>query len=257
MKLAAGIILFATLSAAATSADVGKLKVLHSFCRHGDDCPNYGGGVLRDSAGNLYGTGGLTGGANDAGAVFMITPSGQYRILHRFCRKTACRDGRGPVGAPIMDVSGNLYGVTASDGKAANGNNGAGTVYELSPSAAGARWALRTLYDFNYTTRISDGYGPLASLNYAGQQAGALYDGTSPLFGTTNRGGVSLPNSDGPGTVFELDFVPGQTKRKLVVLYRFCQAGWCPDGSNPNSPMIMDAKRQPFRGHAMGREGCL
>jgi uncharacterized repeat protein (TIGR03803 family) len=48
-------------------------KILHNFTRGLDDGHNPEGGLIFDSAGNLYGTT-YGGGANDQGAVFEITP---------------------------------------------------------------------------------------------------------------------------------------------------------------------------------------
>src|SRR6202044_3321622 len=55
-------------------------------------------------------------------------------------------DGQNPVGGVVVDQAGNLYGTTF-DG----GDNGGGTVYELSPSDEG--WSFTTLYSF------TGGYG--------------------------------------------------------------------------------------------------
>ncbi len=62
--------------------------------------------LLRDSAGNIYGTTRL-GGAFGWGAVFKLYPSGLEIVLHSF---TNGADGGQPFGNVIRDVDGNLYG---------------------------------------------------------------------------------------------------------------------------------------------------
>ncbi len=83
-------------------------------------------GVVRDSAGNLYGTA-YSLGPNNAGLVFKLTPSNggwTYTLLHQF----EFTDGCIPIGGVVLDAAGNLYG-TAS----ACGANGMGVVWEITP----------------------------------------------------------------------------------------------------------------------------
>jgi uncharacterized repeat protein (TIGR03803 family) len=66
-------------------------------------------GVALDSSGNVYGTTG-SGGSDDDGVVFKLTPShGKWteRLLHNF---TGARDGKFPEAGVTLDASGNLYG---------------------------------------------------------------------------------------------------------------------------------------------------
>ncbi len=68
-------------------------------------------GVVRDSAGNLYGTtfyGGL-----GSGVVFKVDASGNDTTLHKF---TCGADGCSPSAALIRDAAGNLYGTTVNGG---------------------------------------------------------------------------------------------------------------------------------------------
>jgi uncharacterized repeat protein (TIGR03803 family) len=99
------------------------LNVLGSF--RGDTGPY--ASLLRDAAGNLYGTT-VNEGSHDKGTVFELTPfSGGYfyTLLHEF---TGGSDGGLPYGSLVMDADGNLYG-TASLG----GSHGAGVVFQVSP----------------------------------------------------------------------------------------------------------------------------
>jgi uncharacterized repeat protein (TIGR03803 family) len=85
----------------------GKETVLYNFAG-GTDASYIHAGVIRDSAGNLYGTA-AGGGAANGGVVYMLDTTGHETLLHSF----------------TVDSAGNLYG-TAGCG-AAN----AGVVYKL------------------------------------------------------------------------------------------------------------------------------
>jgi uncharacterized repeat protein (TIGR03803 family) len=77
------------------------------------------GGLLRDKAGNLYGTTSQGGSSND-GVLFKISPRGKETILHTLTGST--KDGKYPSYTNLlMDAQGNLYGVTEEGGKADGG----------------------------------------------------------------------------------------------------------------------------------------
>jgi uncharacterized repeat protein (TIGR03803 family) len=78
--------------------------------------------LVRDAAGNLYGTA-LSGGPGGAGAVFQVTPSGQFGLLHGF---TGGADGGMPNAGIIRDELGDIYGTTDLGGA-----HGAGVVFKL------------------------------------------------------------------------------------------------------------------------------
>lgn len=100
-----------------------------------------------------------------------------YKVLHSFTGA----DGQYPVGRLILDVAGNLYGMTFYGGAF-----GAGAVFELTPGPAGT-WTESVLYSF---TGGTDGGAPVWS--------GLTFDATGNLYGTTVGGGR------GYGVVFEL-----------------------------------------------------
>jgi len=57
---------------------------------------------VQDANGNFYGTT-LAGGANDYGAVFKITPTGELRTLYSFCSGGyPCNDGNWPFTALVQ-----------------------------------------------------------------------------------------------------------------------------------------------------------
>ncbi len=91
----------------------------------GADGGNPYGGVIRDSAGNLYGTTN-GGGASGAGVVFKVDTSGHEMVLYSF---TDGNDGAYPLWVTLArDSSGNLYGTTV-----AGGASNAGAVFEIKP----------------------------------------------------------------------------------------------------------------------------
>jgi uncharacterized repeat protein (TIGR03803 family) len=168
-------------------------------------------------AGVLHGTTQGGGSAAQAGCVFMLEPpaAGQTAwtesILHSFQYVVigGSQDGGNPWGV-ILDRAGNLYGVT-DDG----GQFGDGTVYELSPPAAGQTdWTETRLYSFKGPS--TDGYNRASTL---------AFDAAGALYGTTCLGGTSPANT---GIAFKL--TPpgaGQTGWTESVLLSF-------DGTNGN-----------------------
>jgi uncharacterized repeat protein (TIGR03803 family) len=105
----------------------GTQSVLYSFTNGTDGGTPYAG-LVRDSAGNLYGTaltGGSSNGTNGLGTVFKLDTVGHFSVLHTF---TGGDDGGLPYGGLTTDAAGNLYG-TASVG----GANGNGVVFKIIP----------------------------------------------------------------------------------------------------------------------------
>jgi len=153
----------------------GKLIVMHNFAGGGQDgwSPNYAT-LLMDKHGNLYGFT-SEGGTSDAGVVYKLTSSGQLTVLYSFAGGST--DGCGPVGAPVMDGKGNLYGTAEC------GAYDFGVVWKL--SSTGAETVLH-----NFAGEPWDGEYPYA---------GVVRDKAGNLYGTTELGGPS-----GYGTVWEL-----------------------------------------------------
>ncbi|HZP24450.1 MAG TPA: choice-of-anchor tandem repeat GloVer-containing protein [Terriglobales bacterium] len=158
-------------------------SVLYRF-QGGSDGSAPVGGIVFDSAGNIYGTtstGGAGGcGTQGCGTVFKLTPSGggwSESVLYRF---TGGQDGGAPLATVTLDQGGNLYGAASSGGR-----NGFGVVFELSPSGSG--WSQNVLYTFQ---NGNDGATPAASL---------IFDGAGNLYGTTFHG---APGRN--GAVYEL-----------------------------------------------------
>ena len=194
--------------AAGTAAPALNTKevVLHNFAS-----PPHGAypaaGVVRDSAGNLYGTtnGAYSdvpgGGAHNAGVVFKVDTFGNETVLYSF---TGGADGSSP-NTVIRDSKGNLYGTTNYGGA-----SGVGVVFKVDTSGHET-----VLYTF---TGGNDGGNPNS----------VTRDSKGNLYGTTNYGGAS-----GVGVVFKVD-----TSGHETVLYTFTGGN---DGAYPNPNVTLDS----------------
>lgn len=167
----------------------GVFSVLHVFT--GPD-GYYPGALAIDPTGNLYGVT-SSGGAQNAGTIFKLTPSGQFTTIYAF---TGAADGNQPNGL-ILDSAGNLYGTTYSGGIVTSQcfNFGCGVVFQLSPTAAGT-WKETVLHRFTGP----DGDNPQGQL---------LLDPAKPaLYGTTSRGGdfscSTISGGTSCGVVFKI-----------------------------------------------------
>ena len=191
-------------------APSGKFKVLHSFAA-GADGAEPEAGVIRDRAGNLYGTT-FEGGAAGGGTVFKLAPDGTESVLHAFA---GSGDGLNPVGGLAADTSGNLYGTTEYGGLDNYcGGNGCGTVFGI--DAGGNE---RVLYSFvSYFQGGTDGQFPWGT---------PIVDLAGNVYGTTLAGGAN-----GLGTVFVLTPAGNES-----VLYSFTGAK---DGSFVESGLYRD-----------------
>jgi uncharacterized repeat protein (TIGR03803 family) len=229
----------------------GNETVLYSFTGGADgNSPN---SLIRDSAGNLFGTTTYGGGASGAGVVFKVDTSGHESVLYSF---TGAADGGNPFGGVVRDSAGNLYGVTDS------GGNGDGVVFKVDPTGHET-----VLYSFtggadggNPNPVILDSAGNLYGTTYSGggasgagvvfkvdptghetvlysftggndggaSEAGVIRDSAGNLYGTTSAGGTS-----NAGVVFKVDRSGHET-----VLYSFTGAA---DGGNPTAGVIRDS----------------
>ena len=185
-------------------ASGGTESVLHAFAGGVSDGAYPAGALIEDSGGNLYGTTGAGGSANDCGrgkygcgTVFKIAASGTESMLHAF---TGGSDGAYPVAALYEDSAGNLYGATGAGGsKATCGKfsslpkgSGCGIVFEI--AANGTETVLHV-----FEGKKDDGAYPLAGL---------IADSAGNLYGTTWGGGVKTCNGPvgkvGCGIVFKI-----------------------------------------------------
>jgi len=194
------------------SAQAQTFTVLHNFTGPYDGADPWAG-LVRDTAGNLYGTTG-SGGSSGYGTVFKVDKTGTETVLYSFCSVAGCTDGAGPLAGVIMDTAGTLYG-TASGG----GFYRDGVVFKVDTSGK-----ERVLHHFH---GVPDGGSPYAGL---------VRDAKGNFYGTTFQGG----SSGGYGTVFKLS-----TKGKETVLHRFT-GGW--GGANPSYASLLMDKYGNFYG---------
>jgi len=195
--------------------------VLYSFTG-GADGGSPDGGLIFDTAGNLYGTtagGGIVTGlcSSGCGTVFKLAPNSDgtwtESVLYAF---SGYLDGGGPTAGLIFDAASNLYGTTEG-----GGSSGWGTVFMLAPNPDGT-WTESVLYSFTGGVGGSGG----------APSSGVVFDAAGNLYGTTSQSGAYrcgvvfklAPNSDGTWTE--------------SVLHSFtCGA----DGDSPEAGLIFDA----------------
>lgn len=194
-------------------------------------------GVIRDSAGNLYGTT-VAGGTTIFGTVFKINPSGVKTILYNF---TGGTDGGEPHGMLVRDAKGDLYGTTEYGGRTdlqCAGMQGCGVVFKINRSGFES-----ILYRFRGK---EDGGQPLAGLTQ---------DSGGNLYGTTAGGGLSGCQyiAVGCGVVFKID-----SENHFSVLHRF--SGGAAGGGMPEPRLILDSSGNIYgstTGVGAGSQGTI
>src|ERR1700728_377062 len=196
----------AALGIATAQAQTPTETVLHTFGSVPKGAYPYAG-VIRGSAGHLYGTT-YQGGTANAGVVYGVDTAGHETVLYSF---TGLTDGGNPYAGVAPDSAGNLYGTTSAGGSA-QGSAGYGVVFKL--STAGQETVLYTF------TGGTDGANP-----YAGS---LIRDSAGNLYGTTAYGGTS-----GAGVVFKLS-----TAAQETVLYSFTGGS---DGGYPYAGVTRDS----------------
>jgi uncharacterized repeat protein (TIGR03803 family) len=201
----------------------GKETVLHSFAGSPDGAFPLAG-LIRDAAGNLYGTT-ANGGPTGTGTVFKLDTGSTETVLYSFTNLHP--DGANPFADLFADAAGNFFGTTTKGGVS---NNGA--VFKLDPAGTET-----LLYSF---TGPPDGAAPKRVL---------IQDAAGNLYGTASGGGLgpcftianeppTPPTKVFCGTVFAIDAAGNET-----VLYKFTGQ---PDGAVPLSGLIRDASGNLF-----------
>src|SRR5215831_9162102 len=190
----------------------GKETVLHSFV--GTDGHGPRGGLVRDAAGNLYGTALYGGdlsrcGGLGCGTVFKLDTTGKLAVLYAF---EGDLDGAQPIGNLAGDSKGNLYGDTYEGGSFDCQGPGCGTLFKV--SASGTETILHVFLS-------AEPYGIIPF-------GGVIRDKAGNLYGTTSAGGAFPEN----GTIFKLN-----PNGVLTVLYHFVGGT---DGSAAFAPLIQD-----------------
>ena len=178
--------------------------VIYTFTQSANDGAFPFAGLIRDAAGNLYGS---TSGGGDVGygTVFKIDATGTLTVLHSFNTEEF---GAVPFAALIEDTTGNLYGTGFYRGD----------VFKVDPAGNET-----VLYFFSGGT---DGGWPYGGL---------VADASGNLYGTTIYGGlVSCGSGElgGCGVIFKVD-----TSGTESVLYSFTRP---PDGTHPLATLLRD-----------------
>jgi uncharacterized repeat protein (TIGR03803 family) len=157
--------------------------------------------ALINVGGTLYGTT-SSGGTSENGTVFKIhSTTGVEQVVHFF---KGGSDGANPT-APLINVSGTLYGTTSAGGK-----YGGGTVFKID-TTTGKETVVYSL------GAPGDGATPY----------GALINLSGTLYGTTYTGGPLY----GGGTVFKINIATGVE----TLVYSFT---CCSDAAYPEAALI-------------------
>jgi len=179
----------------------GEFTSLYTFCADNSKCVvgDMPSGIIQAGDGNFYGTT-MAGGTNDAGTIFQVSPTGEYKLLHSFCG--GCADGSGPLVPPIQASDGNFYGTAQ--------NNEGGTVYKLTPSGT-----YEAIHLFCYP--CVGGGNPIGTA--------LVQDANGNLFGTT-----IYADGYNSGSVFEIT-----PANQYILLYTFYYHG----GVAPGTGLIL------------------
>jgi len=192
--------------------------ILYSFKPTGDGV-NPLAGLVRDSAGNLYGTT-FGGGTSFAGTVFELSPpstaGGAWTetILHSF---NGTSDGSRPQCKLVLARNGALVGTAF-----AGGGFGYGTVFKLiPPTSSGGTWTEQVLYNFT------------GGLDGANPWPGVAVDRSGNLYGVTEATGAN-----GNGTAFQLSPPAGGVGNWTETTLHSLGPT---EGANPVGELVLDA----------------
>jgi uncharacterized repeat protein (TIGR03803 family) len=140
------------------------LKILYVF-QDGNDGEWPDQTPTLDKNGNIYGTTHSQNGIEFPGAIWTISASGTFSVVHDLNSAT---EGAQPNGPLMLNVDGNLYGTTATGGA-----HGQGTVFQVTPAGG-----FKVVYSF-------------AGGSLGGKPTGGLvHDGVGNLYGGTSTGQV-------------------------------------------------------------------
>jgi uncharacterized repeat protein (TIGR03803 family) len=183
------------------------------------------GGVIFDSAGNLYGTTAYFFPGDFSGTVFQLTPSGSgwaETILFMFDDLSGTL-GTVPVAGLTFDNSGNLYGATSYGG---------GSAFQGTLSGGS--------YTFSLMTNLGSGNGQAC-----GPQSSLIMDSAGKFYGTTYCDGAN-----GLGSVFKIS--PAGSGWTVTNLHDFAGGD---DGQYPVGGVAMDSSGNLYGTTSQGGTG--
>jgi uncharacterized repeat protein (TIGR03803 family) len=189
-------------------------------------------GLIRDAAGNLYGTTDFS--TSGGGTVFKIGVMGGFffSTLYGF---TGSSDGREPFGRLIIDSDGNVHGVTefGGDMNACNdlGPGGCGVLFRVTP--AGTETVVHQFF--------GNGGGALP--------VGGLVDLGGVLYGSTSEGGSTAKCIVGCGLLYQV----GKTG-EYSVIHTF--SGGDDGGGSAGTPLL-DADGNIYGTASGGTGSCV
>lgn len=253
----------------------GHETILHNFFA-GANGSDLSGGLVRDAAGNLYGTTQIGGDLDcvpptGCGTVFKLSPTNRLSVLQRFHGS----NGQWPEHALLLGGDGNLYGTASAGGQGGAifevnqatghltylhgfGPGGAGPTSGVVEDVNGNLWGT-TGYDsesdcpsgcgsvFEYLPEV---HNTIAALSFPGGAGGyralggVVTDGAGNFYGTTSLGG-NPACFYGCGVVFKFDTTTGIE----TVLYTFTGLA---DGANPQAGVILDSSGNLYGTTAFG-----
>ena len=178
----------------------GRENVLYIFATTPQGGVNPQGGVILDSAGNLYGA--------VWSVVYKLSPAGQYTILAKL--PYGNYGGYTSPGTVAMDSAGNLYGTTGQVQQGTRSPAPHGAVFKLTPAGE-----VTLLYSFPGFTNPDT---PDTSLN-----SGVVLDSAGNVYGDTPYSSVS-------GSIYEVS-----TAGKVTTLHGFTGAS---GGTYPNALLV-------------------
>jgi uncharacterized repeat protein (TIGR03803 family) len=212
-------------------------KTLHTFLGSPDGLQPTG--LVRDSAGNLYGTTSYGGTHTNpkcfahCGIAFELSPNSNgswtETILYDF---TGGVDGGNPWSGLVFDKAGNLYGITPD-----SGSFNKGTVFRLSPS--NGSWTFTLLYNFGDSGK-QDGKLPFSNVTI---------DSAGNLYGTTSAGGPL-----DAGIAYELTPSAAGDWTETI-LYKFGSVK--DDGTYPRGGLIFDPQGNLYGVTSHGGGQCI
>jgi len=215
------------LSPPTTSGGAWTMTTLYSFAPYGSGGYVPISDLVRDQAGNFYGTyydGGDP--VCNCGGVYKLFPpkvsGGTWTEQSIYAFKSGSTDGQGPAFASLALTSkGVLYGVTVRGG-----------AYN-----AGVLWALTPKNPTTYTEKVLWSFGNLG--DGATPNGGVILDSAGSLYGVTSTGGTF-----DQGVVYK--YVPANGTHGAVESLLYSFGGSTVTGSNPSGSLLFDSGKDIY-----------